>query len=451
MKRPHPHSYWVEPGRLLAGEHPAAEGGAALPKRLRRLLDAGIDCFIDLTQPGECAEYQSLLPASVICARLPLIDHAVPSDPVALRQVLAALDEALGQGRRVHVHCRAGIGRTGLVIGCHLIESGERPESALETLNTLWQQDARAPRWPRVPETAEQERYLLHWRARGAAAATFSDRATGAVYGLALGDAQAAAASGSSSWTDDTAMTLCVADSLAACRGVDARDQLERYRRWMQGGDYSATGEAVGLRPIVRRAIAMAGWRRGFVMGAQDPTLLDPVPLVRCIAPALFFHRDRAAAVLAGAETARVTHQAPLVVDACRLFTGLLQRVLAGEGKRVAIAAANQVPGLPLKQELQSLAADWAAGAPRRDLQPDTILAVLDDVVRAFAAQDDFTAGLQPLLARRTDADVACAAYGQLAGALCGWEGLPAHGRATLVAQDKLARAVAQLTGTTQP
>ncbi len=421
----------------------------ALPKRLRRLLDAGMDCFIDLTQPGECADYQSLLPASVTCARLPLVDHAVP-DPANLRQALVALDEALAQGRRVYVHCRAGIGRTGLLIGSHLIESGERPESALETLNTLWQQDSRALHWPRVPETPEQERYLLHWRARGAAAATFADRAAGAVFGLALGDARAASSS-AGSWTDDTAMTLCVADSLAACQGVDARDQLERYRCWMQRGDYSASGEAVGLRPSVRRVIAMAGWRRGLVMGSHDPTLLEAVPLARCVAPALYFHRDRAAAMAAGAETARVTHQAPLVVDACRLFTGLLQRVLAGEGKRVAIAAAGQVPGLPLKQELQSLAADWAAGAPRRALQPDTVLAVMDDVVRAFAAQDDFAAGLQPLLARSTDADVACAAYGQLAGALCGLQGLPANWRAAVVAQDRLSRALAQLTGTAQP
>ena len=449
MKRPHPHSYWVEPGRLLAGEHPAAEGESALPKRLRRILDAGIDCFLDLTQPGECPEYRHLLPQSVTCARLPLVDHAVPADPALLRQILAALDEALSAGRRVYVHCRAGIGRTGLVIGGHLIEAGERPDAALETLNTLWQQDARAPRWPRVPETEEQVRYVLHWRAQGAAAARFEDRVAGAVYGLAVGDAQAGSigAQPAGIWTDDTAMALCVADSFASCRGFDARDQLERYRRWMQGGAFSATGEAIGLRPAVRRAIAMAGWRRGLVMGSHDPTLLEPEPLARCLVPAIFHHRDTAAAMAAGAETARVTHQAPLVVDACRLFTGLMQRVLAGEGKRVALASAARLAGTAFKAEVQAMAQSWVVGSSPPSLRAGTILAVLDDVVRAFVSHDDFESGLRDVLARDGDTDVAAAAYGQLAGALYGAEGIPRTLRGGLVAPDKLLRAIEQLGG----
>lgn len=32
-------------------------------------------------------------------------------------------------------------------------------------------------------------------------------------------------------WTDDTSMALCLAESLVACDGFDARDQMERYCR----------------------------------------------------------------------------------------------------------------------------------------------------------------------------------------------------------------------------
>ena len=37
-------------------------------------------------------------------------------------------------------------------------------------------------------------------------------------------------------WTDDTSMALCLATSLVECGGFDARDQMERYVRWLRKG-----------------------------------------------------------------------------------------------------------------------------------------------------------------------------------------------------------------------
>lgn len=33
-------------------------------------------------------------------------------------------------------------------------------------------------------------------------------------------------------WTDDTAMALCLAESLIESQGFNPKDQMERYRRW---------------------------------------------------------------------------------------------------------------------------------------------------------------------------------------------------------------------------
>jgi ADP-ribosylglycohydrolase len=466
MKPPIPNSYWVEPGRFLAGEHPTGDTQADTEKRLRRLVEAGIDCFVDLTQPEERPSYRELLPAHVRYHNLPLVDHAAPAEAATLRGILATLDDALGEGRGVYVHCRAGIGRTGITVGCHLVEAGEPPEAALETLNTLWQQNARARHWPRVPETEEQEAFILRWRARGSAAADLATRATGAFVGLAVGDALSLPTQGrkpgefapvtapgaggdpllpAGSWTDDTAMALCVAESLLAVRGFDARDQMERYRRWQQDGHLSATGKAVGLRPAVRRALALAGWRRAPVVGSHDPAQLDAEPLVRCIAPALYFHRDFAAAVEAGADTARVTHQAPLVVDACRLFTGMLHRALAGERREAILSLPARWPAATLKPELLRHAEGWTQAPRRRAPRNPTILTVLDDVARAFADSEEFAPGLLGLVNRGGESDVAGAAYGQLAGAFQGLAAIPAAWRAALPAPSLLERFAEQL------
>ena len=466
MKPPIPNSYWVEPGRFLAGEHPSGGTQGDTEKRLRRLLEAGIDCFIDLTQPEERPSYRDLLPPQLRYHNLPLVDHAAPTDPAPVRGILATLNDALGEGRGVYLHCRAGIGRTGLAVGCYLVEAGERPDAALETLNTLWQQNARSRQWPRVPETEDQEVFVLGWRARGRGAAGCMARAQGALVGLAVGDALALSTQGlkvgefvpvtgpvgggepplpPGSWTDDTAMALCVAESLLAMGGFDARDQMERYRCWQQEGHLSATGTAVGLRPSVRRALALAGWRRAPVVGSHDPTQLDVEPLGRCIAPALYFQRDLGAAIEAGADTARVTHQAPLVVDACRLFTGMLHGALAGERRDEILALAARWPGTPLKPELLRHVEGWTRPPRRRTPRNPTILTVLDDVVRAFADSEDFAPGLLGVVNRGGESDVAGAAYGQLAGAFYGLGAIPATWRAALPAAPLLERFADQL------
>ena len=53
MDSPAPNSYWVVPGCFAAGEYPGDVDPARAAKKLRRLLEAGIDHFINLTQPNE--------------------------------------------------------------------------------------------------------------------------------------------------------------------------------------------------------------------------------------------------------------------------------------------------------------------------------------------------------------------------------------------------------------
>jgi len=163
MRRPLANSYWVLPGTLLAGEYPSGDEPAATQKRLRRLLEAGIDTFIDLTQAGERREYQTLLPPHVRYLRSGITDTKVPAELRQMRAIQTHLQAALAEGRRVYVHCRAGIGRTGTVIGCYLTEQGLDGAAAIAQLNVLWRQSARSASWPQVPQTPEQAEFILRW------------------------------------------------------------------------------------------------------------------------------------------------------------------------------------------------------------------------------------------------------------------------------------------------
>ena len=161
--RPIANSYWVIPGRLLGGEYPGGVDDTATRTRLGSFRTAGLDSFIDLTEEGELPPYRHLLTSASRYHRSPIADAAVPNNVSEVQAVLAIIREDLDRGRNVYVHCRAGIGRTGLIMGCFLAGAEGDGKKALKLLNRLWGQSERAKLWPKVPQTAAQADYVKRW------------------------------------------------------------------------------------------------------------------------------------------------------------------------------------------------------------------------------------------------------------------------------------------------
>ena len=86
---------------------------------------------------------------------VPIADRAVPPSRMAFVGQVEAIGEELASGRNVVLHCRQGVGRTGVMAACLMLMRGEKLDGVLETLSRA--------RGLRVPETAEQLRWLEHF------------------------------------------------------------------------------------------------------------------------------------------------------------------------------------------------------------------------------------------------------------------------------------------------
>ncbi len=161
--RPDPNTYWVQPGRFLAGEYPGAADAAGAREKVAAFLQARITTFIDLTEAHELASYEALLPAGVEYRRMSICDAGVPHARSHMTEILNAIDDALARGRNVYVHCWGGIGRTGTVVACWLRHHGRSGEEALAELADFWQTVGKRHRTPNTPETSGQVAWVHGW------------------------------------------------------------------------------------------------------------------------------------------------------------------------------------------------------------------------------------------------------------------------------------------------
>ena len=154
-----PQIYWMKgpwPEKLALSARP--RGGDWLEDEVKVWHREGVDEVLSLLTTDE-EEALDLEKEARLAAKegltflsFPIFDRQIPSSQAVLTSTLEKIDADLSTAKNVLIHCRQGIGRTGLVAACLLVSKGLDPAATLESVSSS--------RSLPVPETQEQRRWI---------------------------------------------------------------------------------------------------------------------------------------------------------------------------------------------------------------------------------------------------------------------------------------------------
>ena len=417
---------------------------------------------------------------------LPIRDVNIPDHRFedAWRQTGAELHARLDAGDRVLIHCRGGLGRTGLVAGRILVERGTDPHTAIDRV--------RAVR-PHAIETVGQEQYVLNVKARTPQQSCtppvdLRSRIRGCLLGGAIGDALGApvefmrlteiksrfgpkgitdfaqAYGRIGAITDDTQMTLFTAEGLLrACvrgnlKGICSTPSVicHAYLRWLltQGITPSTKDLEIGKdgwlwtekalhsrrapgNTCVSSLKAMTHFTTA--RAANNSKGAGAIMRVAPIACGVGSGAESAVAEVfqLGKEASWLTHGHPSGFLSAAAFAVILHALLWGQRLETGIRRAKDFLSREHDSDETIAAMDVALRCVAEKLVPERAIPMIGEAwvgeealgvaLYCTLMADDFASGVRMAVNHDGDSDTTGLLVGQLFGARYGETAIPAH------------------------
>ena len=140
---------------------PKPGSGTALDDEMAKLKSIGMDRVVSLLEAQEASklgldqEQALVVKHNMEFVSFPITDMALPDSVQGFLGFTKQLYDDCYSGLNTVVHCRAGIGRSGMVAAGVLMHDGFEPLDALELISTK--------RTVRVPDTQEQIDWVVKY------------------------------------------------------------------------------------------------------------------------------------------------------------------------------------------------------------------------------------------------------------------------------------------------
>lgn len=247
-------------------------------------------------------------------------------------------------------------------------------------------------------------------------------------------------------WSDDSSMAFCLADSMIETGTIHPRDIMERFARWCFNGDYTPWGKCFDSGHTCVQAISrfqhgtdplLCGGDHGYSNGNGSLMRILPLlfplvrfangPLWKCATAMEWIHR------ISG-----ITHRHPIARSACGIYLCVAQQLLTGEQDAVQKGIDGALSwyeahdafrsALPVWKRLRSAAALQAL--PVEDIRSGGyVVDTLEAAVWCLLTTDSYRDCVLKAVNLGEDTDTTAAVAGGLAGLLYGMEDIPANWR----------------------
>ena len=232
--------------------------------------------------------------------------------------------------------------------------------------------------------------------------------ASGGVHGMPAG-----------TFSDDTSLLIATCDSIRACNGeIDTNDMTNRFRNWLNNGDYAIDGKVFDVGNATATALNEG---RGLTheQSNGNGSLMRIAPL------ALTDATDQQIA-----EVSAITHARPISTTACIVFVHILRKVMHEVDLPAAIHST-----IPDNEQFAFLAD--IENKSRDEIQSTGfVLHTLEAALWCNLNTESYAECVQEAVNLGSDTDTSACVAGALAGAIYGHDAIPEQWLKTLRGKD---------------
>lgn len=232
--------------------------------------------------------------------------------------------------------------------------------------------------------------------------------ASGGVHGMPAG-----------TFSDDTSLFIATCDSIRACNGeIDTNDMTNRFRNWLNNGDYAIDGKVFDVGNATATALNEG---RGLTheQSNGNGSLMRIAPL------ALTDATDQQIA-----EVSAITHAHPISTTACIVFVHILRKVMHEVDLPAAIYST-----IPDNEQFAFLAD--IENKSRDEIQSTGfVLHTLEAALWCNLNTESYAECVQEAVNLGSDTDTTACVAGALAGAIYGHDAIPEQWLKTLRGKD---------------